>query len=68
MDTDDDSPRLPATVTAPASAVGRFGLDLPKLIGKMLLLAFLQHATISTIKRPHTCTAHTCITSYGAPT
>ena len=33
---DDERPRLPVTETAPASAMGAFGTDHPKLIGKVL--------------------------------
>lgn len=33
---DDERPRLPVTKTAPASAMGAFGTDHPKLIGKVL--------------------------------
>ncbi len=58
MATDDDTPRLPATVTAPASAVGRFGQDLPKLIGKVLLLAFLLHAKFNYQEAAHLHSSH----------
>ena len=34
---DDERPRPPVTETAPASAMGAFGTDHPKLIGKVLL-------------------------------
>lgn len=33
---DDERPRLPVAETAPASAMGAFGTDQPKLIGKVL--------------------------------
>ena len=57
---DDERPRLPVAETAPASAMGAFGTEQPKLIGKVLLHSgpAMQEVTAALLRTQHaTCTA-----------